>query len=138
MHRYSHHEVPVPRRPARGVRGLLRAAPGGLPVSGALLREERLSTANGPKRCPAHLTVPAAAVSEAQRRAERHAGTVRLGPPRRGRTSLRPAAATASRPRLQTFDQTPLANEGGCGDYKPRNIRRQGRKLAVGMAGRRS
>ena len=77
----------------------------------------RLSTASGPKRCPAHLTVPAAAVSGAQRRAEWHAGTTRLGPPDTELAShlQRPAPATASRPTSEDADQTPLEERTGWG-----------------------
>src|SRR5665647_2491329 len=85
------------------------------PFQAPRLTEGRLSTANGPKRCPAHLTVPAAAVSEAQRRAERHAGTKRLGPPAGTwrRISDAPNRPPLPAPRLETRDQTPLGHEGG-------------------------
>ena len=61
-----------PGAPRAVFEGLLRAAPGGLTVSGAPpWRLRRLSTASGPNGCPAHLTVPAAVASGAQWRAER-------------------------------------------------------------------
>jgi len=98
-----------PGAPRAVFEGLLRAAPGGLTVSGAPpWRLRRLSTASGPNGCPAHLTVPAAVASGAQWRAERHAGTTRLGPPLRGCASEHPATATAPRPAPEDADQTPL------------------------------
>jgi hypothetical protein len=82
--RASHHAVAgSPGAPRAVFIGLLRSAPGGLPVSG---NRASLPIGGppihrcGPKWCPAHLTVPAAIASGAQRRTEWCAGTERLGP----------------------------------------------------------
>ncbi len=63
---------------ARCLLGLLRIAPGGLTVSGdppLFGLEGRLSTAVGPKRCPALPTVPAAVASGAAVTRGKRAGT---------------------------------------------------------------
>ncbi len=74
---------------ARCFLGLLRSAPGGLTVSGGPSYESPPIHRCRPKRCPAHLTVPAAVVSGARRRA--------AGAP--GRSGLdRRAVASASPP----------------------------------------
>ena len=109
---------PFPWRPARGVSGLLRLAPGGLPVSGGppFLSnwKVRLSTAVGPGGAWQPMTGC---------RPRRHggpatrgwrAGTKRLGPLglRAASPTRRNSPATAPRPASGDADQTPLGHEG--------------------------
>ena len=105
---------PSPWRPARGVLGLLRSAPGGRAVSGCLRYRRRTYP---PLRAQ---TAPGKSGHAGNHRQwgpvtrGRRAGTERLGPPGgyRCRISDIPFPATAPRPASGDADQTPLVSKG--------------------------
>ena len=111
---------PVPWRPARGVYRFAPHRPRWTyPFRPPPLRQDTYPPLIGPKRCPALLTVPAAAASGARVTRGRRAGTMRLGPPDQGKPAphlRRPRTGHRSPPRVWRL-QTPRHSGRDGWDY---------------------